>query len=157
VISSGPTGGGGLNVYGALTCGKIYTIFLPMSGMNWTMQYCQKRVGDAPKVDPNATTVRLEQGLVPPDPDLDSRYDFKRLPVPPGMDSKLIVLKGTLQEDGSVGDLQVYQGIVPQMDEAARVAFGRWKFKPAMRGGKAVPLDVLVGIPAELDSNVSTQ
>jgi hypothetical protein len=29
IISSGPMGGGGLDVYGALPCGKVYSIFLP--------------------------------------------------------------------------------------------------------------------------------
>jgi hypothetical protein len=32
------------------------------------------------------------------------------------------------------------------MDEAARLAFSRWKFRPAMRSGKPVALEVLVGI-----------
>ena len=85
-----------------------------------------------------------------PDPDLESRFDFKRLSVPPGKGRQLIVLKGTLREDGTVDGLEVYQGIVPQMDEAARLAFSRWKFKPAMRAGKPVALELLVGIPPEL-------
>ncbi len=41
VVSSGPMGGGGLQVYGALHCGKIWTVFLPMPGQPWTLQYCQ--------------------------------------------------------------------------------------------------------------------
>jgi TonB family protein len=61
----------------------------------------------------------------------------------------LIVLKGTLREDGTVDGLEIYQGIVPQMDEAARLAFSRWKFKPAMRAGKPVAIELLVGIPPE--------
>jgi hypothetical protein len=87
--------------------------------------------------------------LVPPDPDLATRYDFKRLPVPPGKGQKLIVLKGTMAEDGTISVLEVYQGVVPQMDEAARLAFSRWKFRPAQRAGKPVPLEILVGIPPE--------
>jgi hypothetical protein len=145
-----------LNAYGALNCGKIYTIFLPMTGGGWTMQYCEKGGAvNAPKAAPSSTVVHLEQGLVPPDPDMDSRYDFKRLPVPPGKSQKLIVLKGSVKEDGSVSDLEVYEGIVPQMDEAARVAFSRWKFRPATRGGKPVALDVLIGIPTEADEAVA--
>ena len=61
----------------------------------------------------------------------------------------MIVLKGTLKDDGAVDALQVYQGVAPEMDEAARLAFSRWKFKPAMRGGKPVALDILVGIYPE--------
>ncbi len=148
VVSAGPMGGGGLGVYGALPCTKIYTIFLPLNG--WTMQYCQKGAADASKeASTTSGLLQLEPGLVPPDPDLSTRYDFKRLPVPPGKGQKLIVLKGTMAEDGTISDLQVYQGIVPQMDEAARLAFSRWKFRPAQRGGKPVPVEILVGISPE--------
>jgi Gram-negative bacterial TonB protein C-terminal len=41
----------------------------------------------------------------------------------------------------------VYQGVAPEMDEAARIAFSRWHFQPAMRDGKPVEVDILVGIP----------
>lgn len=62
----------------------------------------------------------------------------------------MIVLKGVLKEDGTVDALQVYQSIVPQMDEAARIAFSRWKFKPALREGKPVAVEILIGIPPEV-------
>jgi hypothetical protein len=41
------------------------------------------------------------------------------------------------------------------MDEAAKIAFSRWKFKPAMRDGKPVPVEILVGVPVEATGNVS--
>jgi hypothetical protein len=46
-----------------------------------------------------------------------------------------------------VDGLQVYQGLLPEMDEAARTALARWKFTPAMRGGKPLAVEILVGIP----------
>jgi hypothetical protein len=148
VVSAGPIGGGGLGVYRALNCGKIYTVFLPMPGKNWTMQYCQKT--DTPTGTPpekRSTVIHMESPLVPPEPDADSRFDFQRMPVPPEKGSKLIVLKGVLLADGSVVDLQIFQGVVPTMDEAARLAFSKWKFKPPMRDGKPITVDILVGIP----------
>jgi hypothetical protein len=152
IISAGPVGGGGLGVYGALPCAKIYTIFLPMNDANWTMQYCQKSNGspEGPETDPRSPVIRLETGLIPPDLDLESRYDFKRVSLPPGKGQKLIVLKGTLSEDGTIDAVEVYQGIVPEMDEAARLAFSRWKFRPAMKAGKPVALEILIGIPPEI-------
>ncbi|MGB9242856.1 MAG: energy transducer TonB [Candidatus Acidiferrales bacterium] len=153
VVSAGPIGGGGLGVYRALNCGKIYTVFLPMPGKNWTMQYCPK--ADATqKATPEqpSTVIHMEAPIVPPEPDVDSRYDFQRVPVPIEKGSKLIVLRGTLLADGSVSGLVVFQGVVPAMDEAARLAFGKWKFKPPMRGGKPVTVDILVGIPPILPS-----
>ena len=152
VVSAGSIGGGGLNVYGALACGKIYTIFLPMPGSSWTMQYCQKSTEAAPeKAQTQTKVIQLAAPLVPPDPNEDGRFDFKRLPVPAGTtQNKMIVLKGTLNEEGNVENLQVYQGVLPEMDQAAQLAFGRWKFKPAVQSNKPVSVEILVGIPAQL-------
>lgn len=158
IVSAGPMGGGGLNVYGALACGKIYTIFLPMKDDGWTMQYCQKPGSDVtPKPASQSTVIQLEAGIVPPEPDMASRYDFQRVSIPPGKANRLIVLKGTLQEDGSIDGLEVYQGVVPQMDEAARIAFSRWKFRPATRSGKPIALEILVGIPPQSASGGDAQ
>lgn len=151
VVSAGPIGGGGLNVYGALQCGKIYTVFLAMPGKNWTLQYCQQRASGATPAPANTSTViHLEPGLIPPD--AEERFDFQRLPVPPEKEHKLIILKGIIRDDGAVDQVRVYQGLLPQMDEAARVALSRWKFKPALRAGKPVTLEILVGIPAEISN-----
>ena len=158
IVSAGPVGGGGLDVYDVLRCGKIYTIFLAMPGKDWTMQYCQKpgTEGASPQPPrPTSTFVHLDSGLVPPDLDVETRYDFRRLPVPPAKSHKLIVLKGTLGADGAVGGLEIFQGILPQMDEAAKIAFSRWKFKPAMRDGKPVPVEILVGVPVDAAGSVS--
>lgn len=156
IVSAGPVGGGGLDVYNVLRCGKIYTVFLAMPGKNWTMQYCQKP-GTEGATPPRSTStfVHMDSGLVPPDLDVETRYDFRRLPVPPAKAHKLIVLKGTLGVDGTVGGLEIFQGIVPEMDEAAKIAFSRWKFKPAMRDGKPVPVEILVGVPVDAAGNVS--
>jgi hypothetical protein len=152
IVSAGPMGGGGLNVYGALQCGKIYTVFLPMPGKSWTLQFCQSGASTAkPTTQGSSTVIHMQQGLIPPD--VESRFDFKRMPVPFEKKNKPIVLKGVIKEDGSLDGLQVYQSIVPQMDEAARLAFSKWKFKPAMKEGKSVPVDILVGIPTELPAN----
>lgn len=147
VVSAGPIGGGGLGVYGVLHCGKIYTAFLQMPGKAWTLQFCQSGGSAKAGTQTNSAVVHMEQGITPPD--AEDRYDFKRLPLPEDKVHKLIVLKGTLLEDGTLEGLQVHQGLLPLMDEAARLAFSKWKFKPATRGGKAIPVDILVGIPSD--------
>lgn len=148
VVSAGPNGGGGLDVYGAMHCGKIYTIFLPMPGKNWTMQYCRPPDGTLQQsVQTTSTVVHLGEGLVPPQ--ADTQFDFRRLPVAPEKAHKMIILKGTIRDDGTPSDLQVYGSILPEMDEAARTALSHWKFKPAMREGKAVAVQILVGIPID--------
>jgi Gram-negative bacterial TonB protein C-terminal len=148
VVSAGPMGGGGLDIYGALHCGKIYTVFLQMPGKSWTLQFCQAKREDRPKaMSGQGTIVRLDSGLVPPEPEL--RFDFRRLPLPVENLHKLVLLKGLIREDGTVDLVQVYRTLLPRMDEAARLAFSRWKFKPAMRDGQPVSVEILVGIPSE--------
>lgn len=150
VISAGPIGGGGLNVYGALKCGKIYSVFLPMPDRNWSMQYCDSSAKPASVSYGGYTTVlRLDNPLIPPDVELSHRFDFKRLPVSIDRAHRSIILKGTIATDGTVQHLVVFQGLLPKMDAAARLAFSKWRFKPATRDGKPVAVDVLVGIPPE--------
>jgi hypothetical protein len=151
-ISTGPMGGGGLPVYQALPCMKIYTIFLPMPGTNWTLQYCARDDSGTKQSTLNGNnTVRLAEGLVPPQP--QTEFDFQRLPVSAEKTGKMIVLKGEIRDDGTVSDVQIYAGVMPTMDEAARLAFSQWKFIPAMRSGKPVGVMVLVGIAANPQSH----
>jgi len=146
VVSAGPMGGGGLNAYGALHCGRIYTVFLKMPGKSWTLEFCESKheVG-ADATLGRSRIVRLESGLQPPD--AETRFDFRRLPLPAESAHKLILLRGVILEDGTVAEVQVYRGLLPVMDETARLAFSRWKFKPALREGRPVAVEFLLGIP----------
>jgi Gram-negative bacterial TonB protein C-terminal len=146
-ISAGPIGGGGLDVYQALQCGTVETVFLEMPGKNWTMEYCPLGGSASANTESVSRVVHMGHGIVPPQ--AESKFDFQRLPVPEIKAHKMIVLKGTLRADGSVDEVQVYQSILPLMDEAARAAFSHWKFKPAMQQGAPVAVQILVGIPVD--------
>jgi Gram-negative bacterial TonB protein C-terminal len=149
LVAAGPMGGGGLGVYGALHCGKIYTVFLPAPGKSWTLQYCQTpRPGTEPAPRKTYTSVvRMEEAIVPPEPEL--RFDFKRTPLPFEKQHKYVILQGRIGEDGKVADLVVHQGLSAEMDAAAKQAFSQWTFKPAIRGGKPISIDILVGVPSD--------
>ncbi len=153
VVSTGPIGGGGLDAYGALHCGKVYTIFLPMPGKRWVLQYCAHQ-GAAGNPEPAKTSViEMEAGLVPPA--ADQQFDFRRLAVPEKDADKLIVLRGVIDQDGSTSEVHVYQGVLPEMDAEAALAFSHWKFKPATRATLPISVDVLVGIPARLPEKLN--
>jgi len=154
LVAAGPMGGGGLSVYGALRCGKIYTVFLPSNGKGWTLQYCQTLApGQAPPASRVTTSVvHMEDPIVPPE--ADARFDFKRVLLPPEKLHKYIILKGRIGDDGKVADLTVYQGLQPEMDAAAKQAFSQWTFRPATRAGKAISVDILVGIPSDAPKGV---
>ncbi len=147
-VVTGAIGGGGLGAYGALHCGKIYTIFLPMPGKNWIMQYCAQNSSDASSAPVPATVAHFGEGLVAPQ--AESKYDFERVQLPPEKMGKMIILKGVLRTDGFIDELQVYQSVLAEVDDNARLAFSQWKFKPALRDSKPIPVQVLVGIPAEI-------
>lgn len=148
-VFSGPTGGGGLAVYGVLPCGKIYTISLAMPKKNWILQYCT-RTSDNPAQAENTTNhlLHLDRGLVAPSP--TSKFDFKRPATTSEPRSALIILRGEISEDGSVADVTVLKGTDPQVDTLAAAAFRRWKFQPALRSGKPVQVEVLVGVPVSM-------
>jgi hypothetical protein len=148
VVAAGPMGGGGLGVYGALHCGKIYTVLLPMSGKSWTLQFCPTPAsGESLSAQPRSSVVHMEAATMPPE--AEARYDFKRLPLPAEKIHKLIILKGTIRPEGTVENLRVHEGLLPELDAAALHAFSQWTFKPAMRDGKPVSVDILVGIPGD--------
>jgi len=151
VVTAGPTGGGGLQVYGVLKGGKIYTVYLPMPGKNWILQYCMHDTPAAsPVLQSNSLELRLDSGIVPPS--AVEQFDFHR---PPGAQSDAsrkgtIILQGVIREDGSVGELKVLQGLSEAVDQAALAAFSRWKFRPAQRSNKPIAVEILVGIPVIL-------
>ena len=151
VVTAGPSGGGGLQVYGVLKGGKIYTIYLPMPGKNWILQYCPHDSSAASQVrQSHSVELRLDPGIVPPS--AVEQFDFYRPPVSKSYTDRkeMIILQGVIREDGSVGELKVLQGLHETVDQAALAAFSRWKFRPAQRSTKPIAVEILVGIPVIL-------
>jgi TonB family protein len=58
-----------------------------------------------------------------------------------------VVLYAVIRKDGSVGDVRVLRGLQGRLDENARVALLRWKFRPGTKNGQAVDLEAVVQIP----------
>ncbi len=145
LVYSGPEGGGGLDVYGALRGGRIYTAFLRMPGKNWVLQYCQSPSEGGPAVQRRGNVVQFGETLTPPD--AIEQFDFKRSAVTQEEKRKVIVLHGVINKEGLVAGLKVYRGVRADLDRMALAAFERWKFHPALRGGQAIAVQVLVGIP----------
>ncbi len=147
IVTAGPIGGGGLGMFGVLSCSNIYTIYLPMPGKAWVLQYCQHQTAAPVAPAPNGGEVHMGAGITPPWA-LD-RFDFHRPPVAAYKRDHMIVLKGVITTDGAVKNLKVYQGVGSIADQAALAAFGKWKFHPAADAkGKPIAVNMLVGIPA---------
>lgn len=124
---------------------KIYTVYFSMPGKNWTLQYCARE--NPPQVDAASRVVQIhiQPPLVPPAP--IAQFDFHRPAEQQDSAHTTIILHGIIHEDGLVSDLVVLQGLDPISNAAACAAFSRWKFKPALRAGAPVAVEILVGIP----------
>jgi TonB family protein len=58
-----------------------------------------------------------------------------------------VTLSAVIRSDGSVGDVEVLNGIDDRLDAYARNALMSWKFLPALRNGNPVALQAVVMIP----------
>ena len=146
VISTGPTGGGGLRIYGVLRGGKVYTTYLPMPDRNWVLEYSLIASGASAGTRTREIQISTESTVAPPLP--KEKFDFYRPASVAQGTGRNIVLQGVIREDGAVEDLKVLQGVQEDADLLARLAFSQWKFRPASQGGKPVAVEILVGIPA---------
>ena len=58
-----------------------------------------------------------------------------------------VTLYAVIHSDGKVGDIRVLNSPDERLDSWATAALARWKFMPALRGGKPVAVEALVEIP----------
>jgi hypothetical protein len=145
IVSSGSWGGGGLRLFGVLHGNRIYTVYFPMPGKSWILQYCAQTSPAHIDTSSRVVQIHFDPPLTPPA--AIEQFDFHRPTSPPDAANSMIILHGTIREDGSVGDLAALQSYDPVSSAASRAAFSRWKFKPALRAGVPVALEILVGIP----------
>jgi hypothetical protein len=146
VVTAGPQGGGGLHVFGVLKGGKVYTIFLPMPLKNWILQYSMVDDPSYQKAPQRkGVTLQVDFGVVPPA--VEKRFDFHHPELTAEQKKKMIILHGFIGADGSVEHLTVYRGVENVANQAAAAAFSKWKFQPAVKSGKSVPIEILLGIP----------
>jgi protein TonB len=58
-----------------------------------------------------------------------------------------VVLYGIIRSDGSVGDVKILEGFDSILDENARTALEKWRFRPGTRNGVPVDVEVVVRVP----------
>ena len=145
VVSGSSYGGGGLRLYGVLHSDRVYTVYFSMPGKSWVLEYCVRDSARPVDSATRAVQINIQPPLIPPA--AITEFDFHRPTEQPDPANSMIILHGIIHVDGSVSDLAVLQGRDAMSDAAACAAFSRWKFKPALRAGTPVELEILVGIP----------
>jgi TonB family protein len=58
-----------------------------------------------------------------------------------------VILYAVIRTDGTVADIRVLNSADERLDEYARQALARWRFRPASKNGTAVALEAVVKIP----------
>ncbi|MGH9554934.1 MAG: energy transducer TonB, partial [Terriglobales bacterium] len=58
-----------------------------------------------------------------------------------------VTLYAVIHSDGTVGDVRVLRGFDDLLDENARAALERWRFRPATKNGQPIDLEAVVEIP----------
>ena len=58
-----------------------------------------------------------------------------------------VTLYAVIRNDGSVTDVRVLRGVDDNLDEFARAALSRWRFRPATKNGSPVDLEAVIMIP----------
>jgi TonB family protein len=59
----------------------------------------------------------------------------------------IVTLYAVIRADGTVGEIRVLRGFNDRLNENARIALSRWKFRPASKNGEPVELEAVVQIP----------
>jgi TonB family protein len=148
----GRSGGAGLGVHGVLTGKRNYTVFIPMPGGRWIMQFSEMPAGgDATGAGQTAVVqgqvaVGMGEAVMQP-------RAFRK--VDPGRpeDEELAKLRGIavlfaiIRKDGTVDKVRVIRSLNPRLDQRAIEALKKWKFKPATLGNDPVEVQALFGVP----------
>ena len=56
----------------------------------------------------------------------------------------IVEIQAVVMADGRVGDTRVIRTLDPDLDRAAQAAVRAWRFRPGMKGGRPVPVLVLI-------------
>jgi TonB family protein len=59
----------------------------------------------------------------------------------------IVTLYAIIHADGSVGEIRLLHGFNERLNENAKIALSRWKFRPATKNGEPVEMEAVVQIP----------
>jgi protein TonB len=122
---------------------KFYKMTLNMPNLNsaggsWVIRFAELNAGNGASDDKAELTAPVATQKVDPAYPLE----LMRRNV-----QGTVTLYAVIRNDGSVTDVRVLRGVDDQLDQYARAALARWRFRPATKNGAAVDLEAVVLIP----------
>jgi hypothetical protein len=125
--------GGAFNLYGSLKGDKVYTIYIDTTLGPAVLQFA----------DPTSAAHPYAADLASPQP--------IRADLPTGLSRTRLVIACVLDRTGAIKGMQVLEPADAVMTSQVLAALPRWKFQPAMRDGKAVEVNAILGF--NIDTN----
>ena len=93
----------------------------------------------------------LDAGVVePPEPQKKVDPKYLTLAVKDHVEGR-VELACFIRENGTVDGIRVIKSLDDRLDVSASHALGKWTFKPAIRNGIPMDVEVYVSIPFKLD------
>lgn len=158
-VVEGRRGGAGLGVYGVLSGKRNYTVFVPMPGGRWIMQFSElgnpshSAAVTAPVAFKSEILVSSIDSITQPrplrkvDPGKPEDEELARL-------RGMVVLYAVISQDGGIDRVRIVRSLNPALDLRAMEALKRWKFKAAHLGKRPIEVQALFGIPFRPQPNL---
>ncbi|MBZ5525199.1 MAG: TonB family protein [Acidobacteriia bacterium] len=121
---------------------KFYSMVLNMPNLNsagggsWILRFAELN----PLPGSNGEGVSGPVALTKADPAYPASLVHDRI-------EGVVVLYAVIHSDGHVGEIRVLEGVHEVLDENARIALLKWRFRPGTRNGVPVDLEAVVKIP----------
>lgn len=119
---------------------RRYAVRLSMPNLNssigsWIMRFA--RLNSQPGTEED---IGAPEPLHKVDPSYPASYMHDRV-------EGTVVLYGVIRSDGSMGDVRILEGFDSVLDENARAALEKWRFRPGTRNGVPVDVEIVVHVP----------
>jgi TonB family protein len=120
---------------------KFYSMVLNMPNLNsaggsWILRFAELN----PVPGSNGEGVSGPVALTKADPSYPAALMRDRV-------EGTVVLYAVIHSDGHVGEIRVLEGVHEVLDENARLALLKWRFRPGHRNGVPVDLEAVIKIP----------
>jgi len=122
-----------VNRYGALSGGKVYTIYLDTPAGMATLEYANPA---------GSQQTGFGEELTAPEP---ITTDF-----PPNLRGASILLQCKMNRDGAMHGFRVLEALKEDIAPAVIAALGNWRFRPVLQNGESVEVDAIIGLNIQI-------
>ena len=131
---------------GALTGQPVYTVYLRVGApREWVLQYCvPKEIAPAPQVVGGAVNIGNPTPVKAPFPLVTVLPPATMLPR-----TSYIIVHGFVDKSGQLKDLAIMRAPNTKIRELVLNELLKWQFRPAVRDGAPITVEVLLAIPPQ--------